>query len=148
VPIGRIEGIVFRRPQIDPRFPNWREDPAAIIANAREWVLGAFLDDVEDNGFWMDAWGAQPSDVDEALAVAEQHVAAAPLLLPVYAHRFLPAEPNLAGNPVFSVWQATDTIYYGYNLQNYLRNEFLSGEPDLGTPQDHRAIRFWSEIVG
>jgi hypothetical protein len=146
VPIGRREGFL-KRLQLDPAFPNWREDPAAIMANARQWALNAFLDDIEDNGFWMEEWGAQPSDVDEALAVAEQHIAAAPLLIPIYAHRFLPTEPNLPGNPVFSVWQAVDTIYMGYNLQNYLRNEFLPDERDWGKPEDYRAIRFWSRII-
>jgi hypothetical protein len=146
VPIGRREGFL-KRLQIDEGFPKWREDPAAIIAHSREWVLNAFLDDIEDNDFWLDEWGARPPNIDDALAIAEPHVAAAPLLIPVFAHRFLPAEPNLPGNPVFSVWQAVDTIYMGDNLQNYLRNEFLPDEGDLGTPEDYREIRFWSRIV-
>lgn len=146
VPIGRREGFL-KRLEIDPAFPNWREDPAAIIANSREWVLGAFLDDIEDNDYWRDEWGARPPDINEAHAIAQRHVEAAPLLIPIHAHRFLPAEPNLAGNPVFSVWQASDTIYYASNLQSYLRFEFLGVEPEVDTPDHYRPIRFWSDIV-
>jgi hypothetical protein len=39
----------------------------------------------------------------------------------------IPDDPHLEGNPVFSVHQA-DIIYYGHDLEDYLRHEFgLSG---------------------
>ena len=69
---------------------------------------------------------------------------AGPALIPIYAHRAIPNEPLEAGNPVFSVWQAVDTIVYGADLADYLRREFsrVPGEADEGRP-----IRFWTDLL-
>lgn len=128
-------------------FPNWREDPLTIVRQSRQWVAEAFHFDIKESNFWMEEWGERPTELDQALAICDQHLQAAPLLIPIFAHRFLPAEPNLAGNPVLSMWQALDTIYYGYNLQTYLKNEFVDDEEDWGEPSDYREIPFWSRIV-
>jgi hypothetical protein len=137
--------------RIDENFPNWRENPVAIMDSARELALVVFLVDIEHSDFWMAEWGTRPQELADAFAVAKSFIQAAPLLIPVYAHRFLPAQPNLPGNPVFSVWQAQDTIYFGYNLASYLRNEFLStafeGE-DWGQPSDYRFVPLWSILAG
>jgi hypothetical protein len=81
------------------------------------------------------------------LAVARAAVEAAPRLIPVFAHRYLPAEPEDAGNPVFSVHQ-TDIIHYGADLRSYLANEFGTPDPTIvivgGTP---RRIRLWTDLV-
>jgi hypothetical protein len=69
-------------------------------------------------------------------------LAAAPKLIPIYHHRMMPDEPHLKGNPVFSVWQ-TDIIYYGFDLEDYLRHEFvLPGRK--AWPETIRPIRFWN----
>jgi hypothetical protein len=53
----------------------------------------------------------------------------------------IPDEPNLAGNPVFSVHQ-TDIIYYGFDLADYLRHDFhIPGREPW--PENIRQIRFW-----
>jgi hypothetical protein len=130
------------------RFPNWREDPLAIMNDSREWAAGTFHFDIEHNHFWMERWGKQPAELEDAFKVVNRYLETVPVLIPIYAHRFTPAQPNLPGNPVFSVWQATDTIYYGYNLQNYLSNEFIRiRQQDWGKLSDYRHIPFWSDIV-
>jgi hypothetical protein len=49
-------------------------------------------------------------------------------MIPVYGHRYTPAEsPVLGAYPVFSVVQ-TDVIYYGRDVDSYLKVEF-AGEP-------------------
>ena len=83
-------------------------------------------------------------------------VAKAPRLIPILSHRYMPDDPPLAGNPVFSVYQ-TDIIYYGYDLASYFESEFPGGQegrpgggiyqPDVFRKQP-RPIRFWDEIVG
>jgi hypothetical protein len=53
----------------------------------------------------------------------------------------IPDDPHLEGNPVFSVHQ-TDIIYYGYDLEDYLRHEFdLPGRK--AWPEHLRPVRFW-----
>ena len=106
-----------------------------------EIPLRGVLFDVEHNEFWLEEWGRRPNSLEGALRVAGELVAAAPRLIPVYAHRMMPDEPHMPGNPVFSVHQ-TDIIHYGFDLADYLRHEFglLSREP---WPAQMKPIRFW-----
>jgi hypothetical protein len=67
-------------------------------------------------------------------------------LIRIFQHAYLPAEPDLAGNPVLSVYQ-TDMIYGGRNLGEYLQR-ILSGEEwVLPNCNEVRPIRFWSDLV-
>lgn len=127
------------------RFPNWRSDPPGELERRLAWPADGIAFDVESNQVWLSAWGAQPSDPGEAVALARAKLAEAPTLIPVYSHRFLPAEPSEAGNPVFSVYQ-TDIIEYGPDLASYLEREFGI---ETGAPQREpsRRIRFWSDLV-
>jgi hypothetical protein len=69
-----------------------------------------------------------------------------PKLIPIVGHRFLPAEPCEAGNPVLSVWQMVDTIYYGCDLKDFIAREanYERIRKPLG---DVRPIRFWGQVV-
>lgn len=47
-----------------------------------------------------------------------------PTLVPIYSHRFMPAAPAPDRAPVLSV-HGSDIIFYGSDLLDYLRNEFV-----------------------
>lgn len=131
-------------------FPNWRSGGFDDLQQRLAWPFEGMAFDIENNAFWLDDWGEKPIDLRDAVEIARQVVASAPRLIPIYSHRFLPAEPLIAGNPVFSVYQ-TDIIYYGCDLWNYFANEF-SPQQRLDTPDDnaksvHRPIRLWSPLV-
>lgn len=132
---------------VDDRFPNWHKDPVEIMQWSREWAVGTFTFDIENNRFWMPEWGKKPAALADQLAVATAYLQNVPLLIPIYGHRFLPAEPCEAGNPVFSIYQAIDSVPYGYNLQKYLLNEFIDHDKDFGRASNYRTIRFWSKIT-
>lgn len=127
------------------QFPDWR---AGDETGLRDWLdlpRQGVVFDVEHNNFWLPEWGTRPATVAEAKEVAEQLVAAAPRLIPIYLHRMIPAEPHLPGNPVFSAHQ-TDIIVYGNDLRDYLAHEFLMSEDEQGgwtVPEGARPIRFW-----
>ena len=89
---------------IGPMFPNWRDEPDESIKSRLSWPLEGILFDIEQNGFWMEEWGPKPNYIEAAFELARQAVARAPKLIPVYGHRYISDEPQLAGNPVFSVW--------------------------------------------
>ncbi|WP_422929259.1 hypothetical protein [Singulisphaera sp. PoT] len=124
-----------------PEFPDWRSGDEAAL---REWLdipRSGVLFDIERNGFWLDEWGPRPATMAEALRRGEEIVLAAPKLIPIFAHRMMPEEPQESGNPVFSVHQ-TDIIHYGFDLADYLRHEFdLPGREEW--PDRVRPIRFW-----
>lgn len=127
------------------RWPNWRDAADQHIQRIIDWPTEGICFDIENNSFWWDKWGERPEVLQEAFAVAKQKIAAAPRLIPVYSHRYLPATPHLTGNPVFSVYQ-TDIIYYGTDLGTYLQNEFHFALDDGGS-QPIRRIEFWSDLV-
>lgn len=136
-------------------WPDWRRGVAErrnyegkVFEIPLEEVLARPLDgiifDVEENAFWLEEWGARPTELDEARRVAHTHIEAAPRLVPVYAHRYIASDPRDAGNPVFSVSQ-TDIIVYGRDLASYFSVEFGDWRQELTEPA--RRIPFWTRLV-
>jgi len=131
-----------------PGFPNWRDGSEESIRSRLAWPAEGICFDIEHNVFWMEEWGPKPDDISAAIEIAQQEIAKAPVLIPICSHRFIPDEPHLSGNPVFSVYQ-TDIIYYGSNLTHYFANEFWPGKYAWTEEHDRsiRNIRFWSQLV-
>jgi hypothetical protein len=129
-------------------FPNWRNGSDAVIRTYLSWPAEGICFDVEENAFWMEGWGPRPAHTSEALVIAKQETSKAPMLIPIYGHRYIPDEPHLSGNPVFSVYQ-TDIIYYGNDLAHYFANEFWPGKYTWTEEHERsvRKIRFWSRLV-
>ncbi len=137
---------------ISTKFVNWRE---ALVSSeyAKEvssWMEGPFegiLFDVEHNNFWFDDWGAKPEGFERQAEIVKEKYKTYPVLIPIFSHRYISSEPTDSDNPVFSVHQ-TDIIYYGYNLANYLHNEFSFALPEsFEIPAKPKAIRFWTDVV-
>ena len=126
------------------RFPRWRSLDESV-ANQLRWPLEGMLFDVEHNAFWISDWGERPATLGTANSIVTAALRTAPVLIPVYGHRYLPTEPLEAGNPVFSVYQ-TDIIYYGHDLASYFEAEFGSGYVEAIRFDRIRPIRFWSRL--
>lgn len=122
---------------------DWRSD-GDQIREMLKWPLEGLLFDVENNDLWWPEWGPRPQAPDARADVVANVVNDAPKLIPILSHRFLPEEPNEAGNPVFSVYQA-DVIYYGADLADYFDREF--GGSAVPLPKHIKHIPFWSELV-
>jgi hypothetical protein len=142
-PPDLVELLLDRRP-VDGW--DWRVDDAGI-RRALEHPIGGLLFDLEHNDLWWPEWGERPATAEERAEVLMAIVDAAPRLIPLIAHRYMPEEPHEVGNPVFSVMQS-DVIYYGADLADYFAREFYPA-PWPGTPMRHnvRFIPFWSELV-
>ena len=125
---------------------DWRADDAGI-RRALKHPLGGLLFDVEQNSLWWPEWGERPASPAERAEIVTAVVEAAPGLIPLIAHRYIPEEPHEAGNPVFSVMQS-DVIYYGADLADYFDREFHPA-PFPGKPlaPDIKFIPFWSDLV-
>jgi hypothetical protein len=127
-------------------FPNWREPDSDAIRRQLDWPFEGMAFDIENNVFWPDDWGPRPQELVDALSIARDKVTEAPRLIPVMGHRYIPADPPTAGNPVLSVHQ-TDIIYYGNDLASYLRCEFNQLSYADAVHDELRRIRFWSDLV-
>jgi hypothetical protein len=128
-------------------WPDWRDGDPGGLREQLGWPIKGALFDVGENGLWLPAWGQRPASTSEALDTARRHLAQAPKMIPVRAHRYLPAGRGTHGHPVLSIWQ-TDIIVYGTDLANYIDNEVGGSErfisPDWAPPP---MVSFWSEFL-
>ncbi len=140
---------------ISQGWVDWRNDAASEIQTRLDWPLDGMIFDIKHNSFWLASWGKKPEVLADAIAIAKVEVAKAPTLIPIFSHRYLPDDPPLAGNPVFSVHQ-TDIIYYGYDLASYFENEFPEIKGGIPTTDGYqpgifqktpRKIRFWDDVI-
>lgn len=124
---------------VGPGWPDWRSPSVSSLLSA---PVDGVLFDVRENAFWLPAWGIRPSAPSRALDIARRALSTAPVLVPVYKHRYAPALPA-RGLPVFSVMQ-TDVVVYGVDLADYLHAEF-----GVGSPSSRAAARvpFWSSLL-
>jgi hypothetical protein len=126
-------------------FPDWRNDSEEALRRRLDWPLDGMWFDVRNKVFWPREWGVKPVSEDEQFEIVRHAVHQAPRLIPIFSHRYIPAEPSEAGNPVLSVYQ-TDIIYYGDDLADYFRREFGMPLPELAA-REPRRIRFWTDVL-
>lgn len=131
------------------RYPDWRNPGSDSLAEAFAWPLEGLWFDVEQNSLWLPEWGPKPTDAASAYRQLSELVQAAPKLIPIQGHRYLPCRPLETGNPVLSVYQS-DIICYGLNLEDYFRNEysFYFGRPGYQLSAEPKAVEFWSSFMG
>jgi hypothetical protein len=139
---------------VQEQFPNWRNHASIVMRKSRNYLFEGIRYAIEvgyetapELGYWQNAWGSRPNTLSEALTIFEQRFSAAPLMIPVYGHRFIPTTPLLAGNPVFSI-VGHDIIHYGHNLIDFFHHEFSPETHSLpeATTQP-RVISFWDDFV-
>ncbi|MBZ0319397.1 MAG: hypothetical protein K8L91_23505 [Anaerolineae bacterium] len=125
-------------------FPNWRAEGGKLIEKHQEFLLDGIIFDVTQQKIphWLESWGEMPTNMDDAVEIVKQVFSDAPRLIPVYGHRFIPSQPPLSDNPIFSIWQ-TDIICMGNNLVDYFYNEF--GRENRSSGQ-FRQIPFWDDL--
>ncbi len=124
-------------------WPDWRGDTNAKLQSRLDWPIEGLIFDIKHDQFWPPSWGARPEDTTEATILGREKLRSIPILVPVFSHRCLPAAPCEPLSPVFSVYQS-DTIYYGCDLADYLKNEFGGMCVIEGTP---KYVPFWSELA-
>jgi hypothetical protein len=129
-------------------WPDWRDGDPDDLRWRLDRPVSGVLFDVEHDEVWHDTWGERPADLADALATARQHLARVHTMVPVYAHRYLPAGRGTSGHPVLSIMQ-TDIIYYGVDLIDYIHQEF--GGPGIARSdprwQPHSSVAFWSDYL-
>ena len=125
-------------------FPDWRQWQSEEILDWMDEPIDGVCFDVEENGFWLPSWGEKPDDVDDASELARSHLARAPILIPIFGHRYLPSRPAQEGNPIFSIVQS-DVIVFARDLEHLCRIEFAN-EPIVDI-NDATRIEVWSELA-
>jgi hypothetical protein len=144
-PVVEEDGVYRTRQK---PWPEWRGGDPNELRERFGRPIDGVLFDVEHNGMWHHTWGERPAGLDEALETARLQLAQVPKMIPVYAHRFLPAGRGASGHPVLSMWQ-TDIIYYGVDLVDYIHQEFGGPRMDRTDPRwDPQAtVPFWKDFL-
>jgi hypothetical protein len=130
-------------------WPDWRSGDADGLRRSLRWPVDGVLFDVEHNAFWDQGWGERPVDTRAAVKRAEEGLASAPRMVPVFSHRYLPAGRGTFGHPVLSMYQ-TDIICYGTDLVDYIYQEFGAGpgvERKDPRWQPRPTVAFWSDLI-
>ncbi|WP_433295990.1 hypothetical protein ACQP2F_37260 [Actinoplanes sp. CA-030573] len=123
-------------------WPDWRgPDREALRTLLAEPVEGVLFD-VAENDFWYEGWGPRPTSAGAALATARGYLMTVPRMIPLYAHRFLPAATT--GHPVLSIYQ-TDVVQYGNDISDWLNREFALGSPAAVAKRP--TVPFWRDLV-
>ncbi|MEV6194856.1 hypothetical protein AB0M19_20955 [Streptomyces sp. NPDC051920] len=136
------EGQTWTRP-----WPEWRGGDLDSVRRQLAWPVAGVLLSVEHNRYWYEGWGERPVDLATARETARRHLAEVPVLVPVFAHRYLPAGRGDFGHPVLSIWQ-TDIIYYGSDLVDYVHREFDDERGNVDENRKPRAtVPFWRDLV-
>jgi hypothetical protein len=144
---------------VSPYFVNWRADSDELTSWFSRLING-ILFDVQNDIFWYSDWGPRPISTSDAVQFAKEQITAAPLLVPIGDRiftKYLPAVPNTAGNPVFSICQ-TDALHAGRDLADFLQwfsrpNESFESDEEEDRPptplycEDYLQISFWTDLV-
>jgi hypothetical protein len=144
-PPDLIELLREHRPLIGGRGSfDWLLSEPSVIQDRLDWPFELFWFDVEKNESWWPEWGEKPAGVTGQRDRLKEIFNSAPKLIPLFGHRYIPAEPFEIGNPVLSVYQM-DVICYGTDLDDWLRREQHGW---ASRPWGNiKEITFWSEVL-
>lgn len=127
-------------------FPAWRNLSHYNVERIKERIdapLKGLLWSAQTD-CWLDSWGKRPQTAEEITARIKEASCGAPRLIPIYSHRYMPMLEGAENPPVIST-VGFDIIYYGSELKNYLRNEFIDKEEFPKSKCMY--IPFWSDII-
>ena len=126
-------------------WARWRSDgPTRVARQARDWIHQAFDFDLRRNDYWHPLFGSKPRRDRKAVKVALRYLDTCPPLIPVFGHRFLATQPSDDQRAVLSVYQATDSIYYGFDLADYFHQEFSIPAPPWSV--ELQPVPVWGDL--
>ncbi|XP_009782683.1 uncharacterized protein [Nicotiana sylvestris] len=142
-------------------FPNWRSSSQQQLEILKNLPILSLCKEVKKRNFWIDSWGDRPFDNDQAVDIAKEFLKeAAPVLVPIYQHFYIPCTPCLAGNPVFYVHDG-EVKLWSFDISVFFQQvEFQSKGISLRRPSlfhllnapawaatEARKIEFWTEMT-
>lgn len=132
---------------ISKGFYNWRNTQKSNVQFIKDIMERPFQDinEAADIVYWCDDWGVEPTNTMNFASEVRKKLKNAPKLLPIYAHRYMPMVMDKTP-PVLSL-HGLDIIYYGKNLEDYLRVEFGDKSQNEIEFDSIPHIPFWSDIM-
>ncbi|KAJ7952689.1 ATP-dependent 6-phosphofructokinase [Quillaja saponaria] len=147
-----LRSILQQGLPVDLGFANWRGSSPQQLQILLSLPIISVLRKVSQRKFWHPSWGPEPQDRELAMDLARSFFTRAPILVPIYRHCYIPASPNLAGNPVFYVDHDGDVRLLSFDLAGFFREaEFLCKLSGVDVPAwaatAERRIELWSDLA-
>ena len=79
-----------RPPEEGQAWPDWRDGGPGDLREQLGWPVQGAIFDAEHNSLWYPSWEQRRAGISQALSIARHHLAQAPTMVPVDAHRYLP----------------------------------------------------------
>jgi len=103
-------------------FPDWRSGGSQQLRMRLNLPIAGLSFEVSQDRFWCRQWGDKPWDTENAAEIARAKLKKVPLLVPLYGNCYIPSSPDLAGNPVFFVYNS-DVFCCGLDLADFFERE-------------------------
>ena len=125
-------------------FYNWRDTSNDNVNFIKRVIKEPLLDVYNMAGevYCYDEWNNKESVAGEV----RRRLETAPVLLPVFSHRYMPMLEMKKDPPIISI-HGVDIIYYGKKLEDYFDIEFGTKNQAEMEFDDITPIPFWSEIM-
>jgi len=120
--------------------PDWRLRDEARTRLLIDAPAEGVLFDVEENGFWWNAWGNRPEQTEDRLVVARQELARVPTLIPLFGYLYI---AGVDDSPVFRIIQA-DVGVSAVTLADLTDDRAAVAVAAAGCPVGQ--VPFWSEL--
>ncbi|KAG6549637.1 hypothetical protein Mapa_008615 [Marchantia paleacea] len=105
-------------------FPNWRHGFSHKLQMRFDLPIAGLLYEVARGNVWWKQWGPRPVDTEQAVRLALIALRKASTMVPVYSHCYIPASPNIAGNPVFFLYRK-DVFVCGIDIADFFQRELF-----------------------
>jgi hypothetical protein len=119
-----LKGILQEGLPVGAAFPNWRTGNFEQLRTRIDLPCAGLLHEVALGRFWWKTWGRRPAETQHAVQIASAALRAAPILIPMCGHCYIPCSPNQAGNPIFFVYQK-EVVYCGYDVADFFDRELF-----------------------
>src|SRR5690242_3316146 len=97
-PPDLIDLLATHRPLLDgPGSFDWLSSDPSDIQGRLDWPFEGFWFDIQHDHLWWPEWGEKPPALAAQRARLAEIFAGVPTLIPLFGHRYLPAEPFESG---------------------------------------------------
>lgn len=142
-----LRAFLMQALPVSKGFYNWRDVTKKNIDFIKQMILNPVenICELAEEIEWNDDWGNEPESIEIKVETVREKVRTAPKLIPVFSHRYMPMVK--AEKPPIISLHGTDIIYYGENLEDYIKIEFGIKQQTEISFLTINSIPFWSEIM-
>ncbi|KAL3701885.1 hypothetical protein R1sor_019907 [Riccia sorocarpa] len=119
-----LRAILAEGLPVGPGFPDWRHGISEQLQMRFDLPIAGLLYEVAKGSLWRSQWGPRPVDTEQAIRLALISLRKVSSMVPVYSQCYIPASPNIAGNPVFFL-HMKEAFISGIDIADFFLRELF-----------------------